>query len=49
MILQKLNAKGQEIVLSLEIFNEDYWAMPAKKTAEIGLAKMKASVARAIR
>lgn len=48
MILQKLNAKGREIVLSLEIFNEDYWAMDARKTGEIGLAKMKAAVAKAI-
>ncbi|SOE23887.1 Sugar phosphate isomerase/epimerase [Spirosomataceae bacterium TFI 002] len=48
-ILQILNAKGREIVLSLEIFNEEYWAMDAKKTAEIGLAKMKASVTRAIK
>lgn len=48
MILQKLNSKGRAIVLSLEIFNEDYWAMDARKTAEIGLAKMKAAVAKAI-
>lgn len=48
IILQKLNAKGREIILSLEIFNEDYWAMPAKKAAEIGLQKMKAAVAKAI-
>lgn len=47
-ILQKLNAKGREIVLSIEIFNEDYWAMDAKKTAEIGLSKMKQAVAKAI-
>jgi sugar phosphate isomerase/epimerase len=48
MILQKLTAKGREIVLSLEIFNEGYWVMPTRKTAEIGLAKMKSSVAKAI-
>ncbi len=47
-ILQMLNNKGVPIVLSLEIFNEDYWAMDAAKTAEIGLAKMKSSVASAI-
>jgi 2-keto-myo-inositol isomerase len=49
LILQKLNAKGREIVLSPEIFNEDYWTMPAKKTTEIGLAKMKEAVAKAIK
>lgn len=48
MILQKLNNKGREIVLSLEIFNEDYWVMDAKKIAEIGLQKMKDSVKKAI-
>lgn len=48
MILQKLNSKGREIVLSLEIFNENYWAMDAEKTAVIGLQKMKSAVASAI-
>ncbi|MFT4734227.1 MAG: 2-keto-myo-inositol isomerase [Algoriphagus sp.] len=47
-ILQMLNNKGVPIVLSLEIFNPDYWNMDAAKTAKIGLSKMKASVASAI-
>jgi 2-keto-myo-inositol isomerase len=46
-ILQMLNKKGVPIVLSLEIFNEDYWNMDVAKTAKIGLSKMRASVANA--
>jgi sugar phosphate isomerase/epimerase len=39
---------GATPVLSLELFNRDYWAMDALEAAKIGLAKMKASVAPAI-
>ena len=39
---------GAMPVLSLELFNRDYWAMDALEAARIGLAKMKASVAPAL-
>ncbi|CAH0994553.1 Inosose isomerase [Emticicia aquatica] len=47
-IFQILNQKNTPIVLSLELFNEDYWKMPAFDAAKIGLEKMKASVAKAV-
>ncbi len=47
-ILQILNSKGVPITLSLEIFNEDVWKMDAKEASAMGLAKMKACVAKAI-
>ena len=39
---------GAMPVLSLELFNRDYWAMDALEAARIGLAKMKASVSPAL-
>ena len=47
-ILQMLNAKNTPIVLSVEIFNEDVWKMDATAACSLGLAKMKASVTKAI-
>jgi 2-keto-myo-inositol isomerase len=47
-ILQTLNAKNTPIVLSLEIFNEDVWKMDAMAACTMGLAKMKAAVAKAL-
>ncbi len=48
-ILQTLHAKNTPIVLSLEIFNENVWKMDAVAACTIGLAKMKASVAKALK
>jgi 2-keto-myo-inositol isomerase len=47
-ILQMLNAKNTPIVLSLEIFNEAVWKMDATEACKMGLAKMKAMVAKAL-
>jgi 2-keto-myo-inositol isomerase len=47
-ILKELNDKNTPIVLSLELFNKDYWKMDALVAAKLGIAKMKASVAKAI-
>lgn len=47
-ILKELNAKNTPIVLSLELFNKEYWKMDALVAAKLGLSKMKASVAKAI-
>jgi 2-keto-myo-inositol isomerase len=47
-ILQMLNAKNTPIVLSLEIFNEAVWKMDATVACTMGLAKMKAMVAKAL-
>ncbi len=47
-ILKDLNDKKSPIVLSLELFNKEYWAMDALKAATIGLEKMKQSVAKAL-
>jgi len=47
-ILRDLNSKNTPIVLSLELFNKEYWKMDALEAAKQGLAKMKASVAKAI-
>ncbi|QDU96495.1 sugar phosphate isomerase/epimerase family protein [Lignipirellula cremea] len=46
-ILQMLAANGFNGALSLELFNRDYWTQDPKKVAATGLAKMKASVAKA--
>ena len=45
-ILQGFLDVGAAPVLSLELFNKDYWARPAAEVAATGLAKMKAAVAR---
>jgi len=36
------------MVLSLELFNPNYWKQDALEVAKIGLAKMKEAVAKAI-
>jgi sugar phosphate isomerase/epimerase len=36
-----------QVVLSLELFNRDYWQLPAEQAARTGLEKMKAAVAKA--
>ncbi len=48
MIFQTLNRKNVPIVLSLEVFNEDYWKMNPLDAAKIGLEKMKNAVNKAI-
>ncbi len=44
-ILTTLSKHGFQGVLSLELFNESYWKLPADEVAKTGLAKMKAAVA----
>ena len=39
---------GASPVLSLELFNKDYWTRPAEEVVTTGLAKMKAEVAKAV-
>ncbi len=46
-ILKNFMTVGAYPVLSLELFNPTYWAMPAGECAKIGLEKMKAAVAAA--
>jgi len=46
-ILRILAATGAEVFLSLELFNEEYWKLPAADIARIGLEKMRAAVAAA--
>lgn len=47
-VLRTLFANGFHGVLSLELFNPEYWKQDALEVAEKGLAKMKESVAKAI-
>lgn len=47
-ILRGLRDAGAEVVLSLEVFNREYWKRDASAVLAEGLAKMKASVARAL-
>jgi 2-keto-myo-inositol isomerase len=47
-IFKDLNAKNTPIVLSLELFNKDYWKMDALVAAKTGLEKMKAAVNKAL-
>jgi sugar phosphate isomerase/epimerase len=47
-VLRGLHAKGKPVVLSLELFNRDYWKQDALTVAKTGLAKMKEQVAKAI-
>ncbi|ADB16888.1 Xylose isomerase domain protein TIM barrel [Pirellula staleyi DSM 6068] len=47
-ILKNLFAGGFSGTLSLELFNPEYWKRPALEVAQEGLAKMKASVEKAI-
>ncbi|MDF1753454.1 MAG: sugar phosphate isomerase/epimerase [Verrucomicrobiales bacterium] len=46
-ILQHFDAVGARPCLSLELFNQSYWEMPAEECAKIGLDKMKECVASA--
>lgn len=46
-ILNMIGGKGRTVVLSLELFNPNYWKQDALQVAKTGLAKMKASVAAA--
>lgn len=48
-ILNVLNAKRSPIVLSLELFNREYWKMDAMEAAQLGLDKMQNSVANALK
>jgi sugar phosphate isomerase/epimerase len=41
-ILENLAANHCDVVLSLELFNPDYWKLPAIEAATTGLAKLKA-------
>jgi sugar phosphate isomerase/epimerase len=47
-ILRTLHDSGYRGMLSLELFNEEYYAMPAREVAKTGLAKMQACVERAL-
>jgi sugar phosphate isomerase/epimerase len=47
-ILQTLAASGTTKVLSLELFNPEYWRMDALDAAATGLKKMKAAVQKAM-
>ena len=40
-LLQTMAANGARPALSLELFNESYWKLPAAETARIGLKKMR--------
>ncbi len=46
-ILNMVCGNGRKIVLSLELFNKEYWKQDALEVAKTGLAKMKAAVASA--
>jgi sugar phosphate isomerase/epimerase len=47
-ILRDLHTGGGRTVLSLELFNKQYWEQDALTVAKTGLAKMNAAVARAL-
>lgn len=47
-ILKTLHKKNTPISLSLELFSEKYWAMPAKEVLAIGFDKMQTAVAKAL-
>ena len=46
-ILQTLQSTNTQTVLSLELFNRDYWGQDALQVAQTGLKKMEAAVAKA--
>lgn len=48
-ILRDLDANANRAVLSLELFNPDYWKQDALMVAKTGLAKMRAAVNKALR
>jgi sugar phosphate isomerase/epimerase len=43
-ILSHLAGNGCRVMLSLELFNREYWKLPALEVAKTGLAKMKKAV-----
>jgi 2-keto-myo-inositol isomerase len=47
-ILKTLHQKDSPIALSLELFSEKYWAMPAKEVLAIGFDKMQTAVQKAL-
>jgi 2-keto-myo-inositol isomerase len=47
-ILKDLKAMGGQTVLSLELFNRQYWKIDATVCAQTGIDKMKAAVAKAM-
>ena len=47
-ILRDLHANADRAVLSLELFNPNYWKQDALRVAKTGLAKMKRAVAEAL-
>ena len=47
-IIRDMVAMNPDMVLSLELFNPNYWKQDALEVAKIGLAKMKEAVAKAI-
>lgn len=46
-LLRALADNHCQVVLSLELFNREYWKLPADQAARTGLEKMKAAVAKA--
>jgi 2-keto-myo-inositol isomerase len=48
-ILKMLHDKNTPIVLSLELFNEDYWKKDPMEVAKLGLEKMKICVEKALK
>jgi 2-keto-myo-inositol isomerase len=48
-ILKMLHEKNTPVVLSLELFNEDYWKKDPMEVAKIGLEKMKMVVEKALK
>jgi 2-keto-myo-inositol isomerase len=49
VIFRDLHRAGFHGPLSLELFNESYWAQPARAVAETGLRKMRAAVEHALK
>jgi sugar phosphate isomerase/epimerase len=48
MIFQTLRDHARTVVLSLELFNPDYWKQDALEVAKTGLEKTKSAVQHAI-
>lgn len=47
-ILNAIGGHGRSIVLSLELFNRDYWKLDPLEVAKTGLARMKAAVEKTV-
>ncbi len=47
-VLQDLHKTGPGKILSLELFNKDYWQQDAMTVAKTGLSRMKSAVAKAV-